>query len=119
MIVIDASVAVKWFFAEPDEEAARDLLEHGQPLVAPGLIRVEVAAAIVKKARLGQVAADEARAALELWWRAPEEGGLLVVSDERDLRTASDLTLALRHPLHDCVYLALAERLHAPLVTAD
>ncbi len=119
MIVVDASVAVKWFFAEPDAGAAEALLEHGQPLVAPDLIRVEVPAAIAKKARVGQVSVEDARAALGLWWQAAAEGALFIVSDDRDIQAASELALALRHPLQGCVYLTLAERLAAPLVTAD
>ena len=44
MIVVDASVAVKWFYPEEREASAQRLIEGGERLLAPALIRVEVAA---------------------------------------------------------------------------
>jgi predicted nucleic acid-binding protein len=31
----------------------------------------------------------------------------------------ADLAVALAHPVHDCLHLALAERMGAPMATAD
>jgi predicted nucleic acid-binding protein len=42
MIVVDASVAVKWFIPEAGEEAAAKLLGGKKRLIAPALIRLEV-----------------------------------------------------------------------------
>jgi len=50
MIVVDASVAVKWFFPEAGTAEAQQVLASGDRLAAPALIRVEVAAAIARKA---------------------------------------------------------------------
>jgi hypothetical protein len=50
MIVVDASIAVKRF-----------LLGH-EKLVAPTLIRIEVAAAITRKVRLGEPKVEDAEA---------------------------------------------------------
>jgi predicted nucleic acid-binding protein len=49
MTVVDASVAVKWYFPEPGAEAAESVGLGSEELVAPALIRVEVAAAITRK----------------------------------------------------------------------
>jgi len=119
MTVIDASVAVKWFLPENGGEAAGQLLTAGDELVAPVLIQVEVAAAIARKARLGEINRRDAEAAAGLWFRVLAGGLVSLVPDESDLPAALKLALALEHPVQDCLYLALAERLKAPLITAD
>jgi predicted nucleic acid-binding protein len=48
MIVVDASVAAKWFLPEKGSSAALALQEGPSQLAAPDLIRMEVAAAITK-----------------------------------------------------------------------
>ncbi len=119
MIVVDASVAVKWFLPETGANDAQQLLASGEALVAPSLIRVEVAAAIARKARLKEITRQDAEAAADLWLEAIVDGVIRLVPDETDVPGAVKLALALAHPLQDCVYLALAERLGAPMVTAD
>jgi predicted nucleic acid-binding protein len=119
MIVVDASVAVKWFSSEAGSVAALALLEGRKRLLAPALIRVEVAAAVVKKARAGVVTGEDASVMLELWFRAASSGRLVMVPDEDDLSAASRLAIELRHPIYDCLYLALAQQHAIPLVTAD
>lgn len=119
MIVVDASVAVKWFAPEPGEEAARAVLDDSRALLAPALARVEVAAALVKKAQRGEMPSDICAEALDLWRRTLAADRLVLVPDEQDLDAGWSLALDLRHPLPDCLYLALAIRLNAPLVTAD
>ncbi|MGH6898921.1 MAG: type II toxin-antitoxin system VapC family toxin [Geminicoccales bacterium] len=117
--MVDASVAVKWFAPEPDEAAARAVLEDARPLVAPALARVEVAAALVKKAQRREMPAEACARALELWRRSLAADRPVLVADELDLETGCNLALDLAHPLPDCLYLALSIRLGVPLVTAD
>lgn len=119
MTVVDASVAVKWVTGEQDREAANQLLESGEQIVGPFLIRTEVASAVARKARFGDITADDARAALELWLTMLGRPEIDLIAEDADLPRALALSLELKHPLQDCVYLALAERLDAPLVTAD
>ena len=118
MIVVDATVAVKWLYPEEREAAAQRLVEGGERLLAPALIRIEVAAALVKKARMGVVPPDVALRILDMWFAA-SIGELVIVPDEQDLPSASRLALELQHPIYDCLYLALAQRHDIPLVTAD
>lgn len=119
MIVVDASVAVKWFLPEAGDTAAQRLLESGESLIGPFLIRVEVAAALAKKARVKEIEPSDAKAAVKLWIQAVRDGVITLVSEEMDLSRAFGMALELNHPLQDCVYLALAERLGATLLTAD
>jgi predicted nucleic acid-binding protein len=119
LTVVDASVAVKWFFPERGSPAAQALLAQPEQLAAPALVRIEVYAAITRKVRLGEIAPDEARAACKLWGSAIEKGVLALVPDEQLLSEAIELALKLAHPLQDCLYLALAEREQAVLMTAD
>ena len=117
--MVDASVAIKWLLPEPGSDEAQGLLDSGENLAGPGLMAVEVAAALARKSRLKEIAPQDADAALELWLRSLADGLVEIVRDEEDLRGAFRLARALDHRLQDCVYLALAERLQATLVTAD
>lgn len=119
MIVVDASVAVKWFLPEPGSSAARDLLFSADKLIAPALIRVEVAAAITRKVRLAEISAAEAEAACALWMDALSKGVITLSPDGEDLMAAVALALRLRHPLQDCLYLAAAQRREGFVITAD
>jgi predicted nucleic acid-binding protein len=119
MIVVDASVAVKWFSSEAGSAAALALLDGSEQMLAPAVIRVEVAAAMVKKARAGIVTGEEASGMIELWFGAASSGRLVMVPDEDDLLAAARIAIELRHPIYDCLYLALAQRHAIPLMTAD
>ena len=113
--VIDASVAVKWLVEEPDSDAALELVESGEDLHAPRLLASEVANALWRKARLGQIERADAGAALAWVPDLPVRWS----EDEAVSADALRLALALDHPVYDCVYLALAHRIGAVLVTAD
>ncbi len=119
MIVVDASVSVKWFVPEPGADEAQQLLRGPDKLIAPSLIRIEVFAALTRKVRLQEMDVEDARSACGLWRRALESGALSLVPDQPYLPHAIELAMELRHPLQDCVYLAVAEQNSAPLVTAD
>jgi predicted nucleic acid-binding protein len=119
MIVVDASVAVKWLVSEKDEDAAEELLRTEAQVAGPAFLRVEVTAAIARKARFGEISASQAASAVELWHSMLRGPDIDLIAEDPDLARALALSLELSHPLQDCVYLALAERLDAPLVTAD
>ncbi len=119
MIVVDASVAVKWFLPESDSDQATALLVSGRKLFAPELVRVEVASAITRRVRLGELAVPYARAACAVWRQALASGVVTLTPNDDDLEQAIQLAVDLKHPLQDCLYLACAWRLAAPLVTGD
>lgn len=117
--MVDASVVAKWYFDEPGCEEARALLagalEAGRPLVAPDLLAIEMANLAWKKARRGEVTAQQAAAICR---SVPESVGPLVPSASL-LAAALELALALGQPVYDCLYLALAESEDGEVVTAD
>ena len=110
-MIVDASVAVKWFYDEEGADTARDLASSD--LIAPDLIYAEVANALWRKQRGGQLteAIDPvSRIADVLVGTVPSES--LAVA-------AFTMARELDHPVYDCFYLALAFRSGRPLVTAD
>lgn len=114
MLVVDASVAVKWLLIEEGRPAAMALLAGGQPLIAPELVIAEAANVLWKVARRG---ADPA-AMREGMRRLPSLFDRLVPM--RGLEAAAlDLAIAHGHAAYDCFYVALALREGAPLLTAD
>ena len=114
-LVVDASVAVKLLVDEPDSDAARELAASGQELHAPRLMASEVANALWRKSRRGQIERADAGAAMASLSDMP----LRWSDDEAVSADAVRLVLALDHPVYDCVYLALAHCIGATVVTAD
>ena len=118
--VVDASVGVKWVLPEPGSDRARRLLAsvaRGRTaLLAPDLYVAEVANVLWRRCRLrGELLEDEAREALaELLGALPE-----LVPAEALAAQALELALAFRHPVYDCLYVALAVREGCSLITAD
>jgi predicted nucleic acid-binding protein len=119
MIVIDANVAAKWYMPEPGTEAALELLDGPRLLYAPELIRLEVLAAITRRVRKDESTVEEARSMRHDWLRHLHEGAVKLIAESDLLQEATELSMSVRHTLQDCLYLAAARQLGAPLITAD
>ena len=115
-IVLDACVAIKWFVPEQGTDDAVRLLEHADILfLAPDIFPAEVANGLLRQHREGFLPENLLEAAIaELDAVMPQ-----LVSSASLLRGAAALALRLRHPIYDCLYLALAERWDTVFVTAD
>ncbi len=113
-LVVDASVAIKWFVDEPDTALANTVyLNHA--LVAPDLLGAECANILWKKHRRGDLAPNAfEQALLELETAAIELRGMREL-----IALAGALARRLDHPAYDCFYLALAMEEQAPFATAD
>ncbi len=114
-LVVDASVAVKWVAEEADSDKAARLLSGLYELHAPRQLVAEIGNALWRKARSGTM--RRSRAALLA--AAIAEMPVLWAEDEVVASASVRLALELDRPVYDCVYLALAHRLGATLVTAD
>ena len=114
MIVVDASAALESLLRTPAAEAVDSwLFNPAQMLHAPHLIDVEIAQVLRRYEAAGAVDPERSRAALADWSSFPVN------------RYPHDFLLPrvweLRHNLtaYDAFYVALAEALHAPLLTRD
>lgn len=119
MIVVDASVAVKWLWDEPGSDEAAQLLSGPRKVIAPDLLHIEVAAAVTRRFRLGDLSEDEARRVCGDWMQALDNGAVLLLPSADHMERAVDLAVQTRHPLQDCLYLAVARALDAPLATSN
>ena len=114
-VVVDASVACKWFVEETGAADADGLLVSGRTLVAPDFIIPEVCNALWRKLEAGEIGNEQASAAVEELPRLLDD----LVSAVGLAARAFAIAKSLRHPVYDCFYVALAERLVARVVTAD
>jgi predicted nucleic acid-binding protein len=115
-VVVDASVAVKWFAREVGYDEARALLAGSEPLLAPDFLVAELASALWVKVRRNEIIVALAEEAIDTVSR---EQGIRLYSSVPLVRRAFDLGRDLNHSPYDCLYLALAESLDQPVVTAD
>jgi predicted nucleic acid-binding protein len=121
MMIVDASVALKWFLPEAGSREAIALQTGTHNLAAPSLIRTEVAGGICRATRGNAPRLSEAEAdqLCSRWLSKLEQRILEIVPDESLLKEACGLAISLGHPLPDCLYLELAFRWNIPLITAD
>ncbi len=111
--VVDASVALKWIIPEPDTEKALALYQAR--LFAPSFLLTECGNALWSRVQRGLMSAQEAANGLAELGNVPVTMALLETLNA----SALDLALHLKHPIYDCLYLALAIDFDIPLVTAD
>lgn len=121
MIVVDASLAAKWILWEDQSHEALTFLSRNRAaLCAPDLILTEVAGAISRIARMSDLAMEDAEQLLGRWLG---DFGAAAIGVRRSppalVLIAARMSVALSHPIQDCLYLALANELQSDLVTCD
>jgi predicted nucleic acid-binding protein len=114
-VVIDASVAVKWFLPEEHSEDARSLLRSEHQLLAPELIYIEVGGVLRKRLRAGEIQDATALNVLVML-----QALRLDIHTMRPLIEAAwRVSTACQISFYNSVYLALAVARDAQVVTAD
>lgn len=121
LLVLDASVAVKWFLIadEPLKDRAMQLLTESQDgkidFVIPDLFWAELGNVLCKAVRQGRSTAEEAEESL----RRAQDLELLAFPSEELVESAFVIAQNHNRSLHDSIYLALAVSRQATLITAD
>lgn len=116
-LVIDSSVAIKWFVAEPLQAEAESLLVSSHRRIAPDLLIPEFLNAIWKKTLREEIETEQARLisrriVMPIYFERFVDGATLH-------GRALELALEWNHPVYDCFYAACAEAIDATLVSAD
>ncbi len=119
MIVVDASVAVKWFLKEAHSVEAITLLTLEEKLVGPNLIAYEVAGAFLRAFQRQEIDRATCMHCQDRWLHAIQKNVLQISFVHADIDRGGEIAAELGHALADCIYLAMAERLRGRLVTAD
>lgn len=115
-VVLDASVAIKWYVPESGWVAARALLDSRLLFVAPALFLAEVGNVLWKKVRRGEIDADNAR-----FVRAQLcDGSVIDIRPMQPLtETALDIALQFGQTVYDSMYVSLAAAENTQMITAD
>ncbi len=114
-IVVDASVAIKWFIPEVHAISATRLLHTSLQFIAPDLIFAEVGNILWKKYRSKELTLDTAGAILDDFKRLPFHSH----ENESLLDTAWQIATTHQCTIYDSLYVALAQAEGCLLVTAD
>lgn len=114
-LVIDASVAIKWFIPEQGAEKAVRLLGGKRPLIAPDLIRPEMANVLWKLHGRKLITVEEAQQMLADFLAMP----LDIYDSGAFIQPALEIAVETARTVYDSLYLAMAVGTDATLVTAD
>ena len=120
VVIVDASLAVKWLVREEHSDGARAIsrswASEGTRTAAPSLMPVEVANALHRRVVRGELAADDAARLLENLLASRIELREPPSIHVRALEVASELA---QGAVYDSHYLALAQIFDCDLWTAD
>ena len=122
LVVVDASVAAKWFLPENGETLAEEAMalldkydKREVQFVVPDLFYVEIASAIWKAVRVGRVSGGFGDQALALLTQRE----FATVPSLKLLDKAFRIATAFERTVYDSLYVALAVQTNSQLITAD
>jgi predicted nucleic acid-binding protein len=115
VLVVDASVAVLWFVPQANADLATTVLASGLPLGAPGRLRLEAASALLRAVRRREMDEAQARRIVDVLIPASVD----FIDHPEDEREAFGLAVTHGGLVYDGLYVAVAGRLGATLVTGD
>ncbi|MBN9434253.1 MAG: type II toxin-antitoxin system VapC family toxin [Bosea sp.] len=114
MAVIDASAAAGLIVDLPWSAEARAAILAEEKRIAPSLFAVEIGSTVWQNIRAGVLSVDFGMMALD------EVVPIVTLIPDTDvLHSALSMALRERHPIYDCLYLALAAQQREVLFTAD
>jgi len=121
-LVPDVSVAAKWVLRGPEEhfvpearELLRQLVKGEIQFVVPDLFWVEIGNVLWKAVRSGRCTRPTAESGL----REIKEQGLITTPSYVLIEAALDIAIRFNRTVYDSIYVALASKHGAQLITAD
>jgi predicted nucleic acid-binding protein len=118
-IVVDSCVVVKYVLAEEDSDQAERLFRSvrgtGDQLIVLDVAGAEAANAVWKQYHRGLITSSDARRFFEDLLAAPVE----IRSAHRLLPPAFEIAVKYDRAIYDAIFVALAQELQLPGVTAD
>jgi predicted nucleic acid-binding protein len=114
-LVVDASVAIKWYLPESHSADADRLLGNGFQLLAPDLLVAETGNILWKRVMRSELTVRKAESILRALKALPMTLHPASVLAENAMTVAC----GLKRSFYDSLYLALALTADCPLVTAD
>ena len=114
-IIVDASVAAKWFFPEEGSSKALHLLSGEYELMAPDLLYSEFGNIVWKIHRKGIIDSADALEIVNQFQMLPID----IHPTERLLPTAFEIAISSGSTVYDSMYLAMGLCTETPVITAD
>jgi predicted nucleic acid-binding protein len=114
-LVIDASIAIKWFIPEAGSDAAIELISKKHQLLAPDLIRAEVGNIVWKLHRRKFIETEDVYHIVNDFLVMPID----IHDSESLISNAVEIAVATGTTVYDSLYLALAVEKGTVMVTAD
>lgn len=118
-LVLDTSIAVKWYLPEDLHDKAISLLRHAEArtieLLAPGTIQPEFFNALWWQHRREGLPLDSVR---DLWKQFALDPVVLYAPEDL-MPQAAEIALQTRVIIYDALFLALAESAETVVITAD
>ena len=114
-LVLDASVAAKWFFNEPGSNQALKIAAEGPEWIVPDLFFPEMGNLFWKKCRRGEIESQDAKTAMV----ALRSLGIRQREGRDLIHYALELALEFQCTADDGLYLSVAIDEGCPLLTAD
>lgn len=119
-LVLDTSVAIKWYLTEELTDEAVRLLDSARDsvseLLAPGTLQPEFFNALWQRHRRGELEREEVR---RVWREFVTEDPASLYAPEDLMPRAAEIALSSGVIVYDALFLALAEDAETVVVTAD
>lgn len=118
-IVVDASIAAKWYM--PDEIAVPLSSPHfiDRELIAPDILFFELYSLLCKRHRMGHMDKHMVETAIKDFQHMIHSKTLCLYPVAEYERQATNIAYDIKHPFYDCCYLALAQVENCAVITAD
>lgn len=114
--VLDASAAARLVIEGPETNAIQALVDTADEIIAPTLFSIEIANTMWKYARAKLISAGQASANLDTVLKFVDK---LIDTRPDIIREAMTEAIRANHPIYDMLYVIVARRRGAGLITID